>query len=139
MAEYNKPIPSIDPYVSKPFWDGAKEGKLMLPRCCSCNKCHWYPRIICPFCYSSSIEWIEGSGEGYIHTFAVQNREFGGWADETPYVLAYIDVKEGGRHATVLRGVDAENPESIKIGAKVKVEFEQADEDTYVPYWRVVD
>ena len=30
MAEYNKPIPSIDPYVSKPFWDGAKEGKLML-------------------------------------------------------------------------------------------------------------
>ena len=47
MAEYNKPIPSIDPYVSKPFWDGAKEGKQKLPRCCSCNKCHWYPRIIC--------------------------------------------------------------------------------------------
>ena len=40
---------------------------------------------------------------------------------------------------TALRGVDAENPESIKIGARVKIEFDQADEDTFVPYWRVVD
>ena len=71
MAEYNKPIPSIDPYVNKPFWDGAKEGKLMLPRCVTCNKVHWYPRTLCPLCHSSNIEWIEGSGEGYIHTFAV--------------------------------------------------------------------
>ena len=28
MADYNKPIPSPDPYVTQPFWDGAKEGKL---------------------------------------------------------------------------------------------------------------
>jgi hypothetical protein len=35
--------------------------------------------------------------------------------------------------------VDAENPESIQIGAKVKIEFDQADDEIYVPYWRVVD
>ena len=29
---YNKPIPEPDP-LSQPFWDGAKRGKLMLPRC----------------------------------------------------------------------------------------------------------
>jgi hypothetical protein len=40
---------------------------------------------------------------------------------------------------TVLRGVDAENPETIRIGAKVVVEFEQASDDVHIPFWRMVD
>lgn len=40
---------------------------------------------------------------------------------------------------TVLRGVDPQKPEDIKIGARVKVEFEQANEDTYIPFWRVIE
>lgn len=137
MADYNKPIPEPDP-VTQPFWDGAKEGKLMLPRCTDCNRVHWYPRIICPHCHSMNIEWFEASGEGRIHTFAVQHRAMGGWSDETPFVTAYIDLNEGDRMVTVLRGVDAENPDSIEIGAKVKVEFEEAREDVHIAFWRVV-
>ncbi len=138
MADYNKPIPEPDP-VTQPFWDGAKEGKLMLPRCTSCNTVHWYPRLICPHCHATDIEWIEASGEGRIHTYAVQHRAFGGWADEVPYVTAFIDLNEGDRMQTVLRGVDPAKPEDIKIGAKVKVEFEAANDDTHIPFWRVVE
>ena len=72
MADYNKPIPSPDPYVTQPFWDGAKEGKLMLPRCTSCNRVHWYPRILCPHCHSSSIEWFE-AGERRTSTVSGVN------------------------------------------------------------------
>lgn len=111
----------------------------MLPRCTSCNRVHWYPRLICPFCHANDIEWIEGSGEGQIHTFAVQHRAFGGWREEVPYVTAYIDLKEGDRMVSVLRGVDPEKPEEIKIGAEVKVEFEAANEDSHIPFWRVVE
>lgn len=138
MPDYKKPIPEPDPYVTQPFWDGAKAGKLMLPRCTDCNKTHFYPRVICPHCQGSNIEWIEASGEGTIHTFAVQQRAFGGWAEEVPFVTAYIDMKEGSRMLTVLRGVNAEQPESIKIGTPVKVEFEQASDDISIPFWRVV-
>ena len=137
MAEYNKPIPDPDP-MSKPFFDGAKEGKLMLPRCTTCNKVHFYPRMLCPYCHSSQIEWMEASGVGYIHTYAVQHRAFGGWADEAPFVTAYIDLAEGDRIFTVLRGVDPEKPEEIEIGAKVQVEFDEANEDVSIPFWRVV-
>ncbi len=137
MAEYNKPIPDPDP-ISNPFFDGAKEGKLMLPRCTTCNKVHFYPRMLCPYCHSSQIEWMEASGVGYIHTYAVQHRAFGGWADEAPFVTAYIDLAEGDRIFTVLRGVDPEKPEEIEIGAKVQVEFEEANEDVSIPFWRVV-
>jgi uncharacterized protein len=139
LADYKKPIPSPDPYVTKPFWDGAKEGKLMLPRCTSCSRVHFYPRMICPHCHSSSIEWIEASGEGYLYTFAVQHRAFGGWADEAPFVTAYIDLKEGDRMLTVLRGVDPEKPEAIKIGSKCKIEFEQASDEVSIPFWRIAE
>ncbi|MCK9485438.1 MAG: Zn-ribbon domain-containing OB-fold protein [Dehalococcoidia bacterium] len=138
MADYKKPIPDPDPYTTGPFWDGAKQGKLFLPRCTDCNRAHFYPRIICPFCHSTAIEWFEASGEGWIHTFAVQHRAFGGWADEVPFVTAYIDLKEGDRMFTVLRGVDGNKPEEIKVGAPVKVEFEAATEDVHIPFWRVV-
>lgn len=137
MAEYTKPIPDPDP-TTQIFFDGANEGKLMLPRCTTCNKVHFYPRILCPYCHSSQIEWFEASGEGFIHTYAVQHRAFGGWADDVPFVTAYIDLAEGDRIFTVLRGVDPEKPEEIEIGAKVRVEFEQATDDIAIPFWRVV-
>lgn len=134
---YNKPIPTPSP-LTEPFWAGTRESKLMLPRCNSCRRVHWYPRHICPYCHGDDIEWIEGSGNGRVHTFAVQYRAFGGWAEEVPYVTAYIDLDEGDRMLTVLRGVDAEHPENIRIGARVKVEFEAANDEIHIPFWRVV-
>ena len=89
-----------------------------------------------------ALEWIEGSGEGTIYTYAVQHRAFGGWAEEVPFVTAYIDLDEGDRMVTVLRGVDPNKPESIQIGAKVKVEFDDYSsldkgDGIFVPYFRV--
>ena len=135
---YTKPIPDPDP-VSQPFFDAAREGRFVLPRCTACNRVHWYPRLICPHCHSQEIEWFEASGEGRVHTFAVQHRAFGGWADETPFVTAYIDLNEGDRMFTVLRGVDATKPETIAIGARVRVEFEPATDEVHIPFWRVVE
>ena len=54
-------------------------------------------------------------------------------------VTAFIDLNEGDRMQTVLRGVDPAKPEDIKIGAKVKVEFDAANDDTHIPFWRVVE
>lgn len=136
---YNKAIPDPSPQMM-PFWEGAKAGKLMLPRCMNCNRVHWYPRYICPHCHSTELEWVEGSGEGRLHTFAVQYRTFDqGWQAEAPFVTAYIDLNEGDRMATVLRGVDPKKPEEIKIGSKVRVEFEAANDDVHIPFWRVVE
>ena len=135
---YNKPIPTPTT-LTKPFWDGASAGVLMLQRCADCGKVHFYPRHLCPYCHSSALEWFQASGEGHIHTYAVQHRGFGGYAQEVPYVTAFIDLNEGDRMLTVLRGVDASKPESIKIGAKVRVEFEEASDDIHIPFFRVVE
>ena len=59
---YDKPMPEPGEHTGV-FWEGAKAGKLMLPRCADCSRVHWYPRLICPYCHSMNIEWIEGSGQ----------------------------------------------------------------------------
>ena len=74
-----------------------------------------------------------------LHTYAVQHLAFGPWAEEAPYVTAYIDLKEGDRMLSVLRGVDPQKPEEIKIGSKVVVEFEEASDEMSLPFWRVVE
>ena len=135
---YTRPIPDPDTLTAGPFWRGASEGRLMLPRCLQCSRAHFYPRAICPHCHSREIEWFEASGEGTVHTFAVQQRGLGGWNDETPFVTAFIDLREGVRMMTVLRGVDAGDPASIAIGAPVRVEFERAAEGVSIAFWRVV-
>lgn len=138
MPDYNKPIPDPEQYITKPFWDGALQGKLMLPRCTKCGRAHFYPRAICPFCHSRELDWVEASGYGYVHTFAVQHRAFGGWAEEVPFVTAYIDLQEGDRIMTVLRGVDATQPDLAWIGRKVQVEFEHVSDEVGIPFWRLV-
>ncbi|MBT4513025.1 MAG: hypothetical protein HOC20_12570 [Chloroflexi bacterium] len=42
---------------STPFWDGVKEGKLLLQKCKSCGSFLSPPRPMCPNCQSIDQEW----------------------------------------------------------------------------------
>ena len=61
--EYKKPIP-VPSDESRPYWDGLREQKLMLPRCRACRRAFLYPRVLCPFCHGPDIEWVQASGRG---------------------------------------------------------------------------
>ena len=61
-AAYNKalPLPSPD---SVPFWDGAREHKLLIQKCRDCAA-HWHPpSTICPGCGARDDDWVESSGK----------------------------------------------------------------------------
>lgn len=137
MLDVGSTFPFPDPFVAAPYWEGGRQGRLMLPRCTACSRPHFYPRSICPHCGSGSIEWFQASGEGYLYTFAVQHRGVGGW--KPPYVTAFIDLKEGDRVLTVLRGVDPLKPEEIRIGSLCRIEWEEVSADVFLPFWRVID
>ena len=52
MTETKKyPAPVTNP-ETKPFWDAAALGKFMIKRCTACGEAHYFPRSICPFCFS---------------------------------------------------------------------------------------
>ena len=64
MTEAKKyPAPQGNPETA-PFWEAAKQGKFLIKRCTACGEPHYFPRAICPFCFSDATVWEESSGEG---------------------------------------------------------------------------
>jgi uncharacterized OB-fold protein len=110
--------PALNP-GDQPYFDAAKEGKLMLKKCNACGEHHHYPRALCPFCFSEKVEWVQAKGTGEIYTYSVTRR--GG---PTPYCIAYVTLDEGVRMMTNIVDCDLD---SIKVGQKVQVAFKQTE------------
>ena len=123
MAERTIPAPPMTPEV-QPFFDAAKQGKLLVKRCTACNEFHHYPRAICPFCGSDRTEWKEASGRGVIYSWSVLRRA------NPPYALAYVTLAEGPTMMTNIVDCDLDK---IRIGQNVKVVFKPTDGGPPVP------
>lgn len=131
MAEKrSKPIPL--PYQdTQPYWDAAKENRLILQRCLDCGKLQFYPRGVCSHCLGSQLEWIDSSGRGKVHTFTVSYRApHPGFADDLPFVLAIIELEEGVR---MMSNIVACEHKDVRIDMPVKVVFEQLTPDIVLP------
>ena len=103
---------------SKPFFQGADAGKLMVRRCTSCKKTHYYPRELCPFCFGAC-EWHEASGKAKIYTFSVMERA------NPPYAIGYVTLEEGPSVLTNFVDCDFK---ALKIGQDVKVTFVKTED-----------
>lgn len=116
-------LPSFPPPFNPeaaPFWAGAAEGRLVLPRCDACGHHIWYPRSWCPVCGSESVTWTEVSGRGTVYAVTVLRKSMGPWADATPYAAAYVELAEGPR---LLANVVTDDPAAVRIGDEVTATF----------------
>ena len=125
-----KPLPRVNA-TTKPYWDGARDGKLLLQRCTACRATIHYPRPWCPQCWSTELEWFEATGEGRVVTYTVVHQApFESYKANAPYVLAVIRLEEGPQMmANVLR-VD---PKRMRIDLPVRVVFEERGDGFRVP------
>jgi uncharacterized OB-fold protein len=108
------PVPAQS-LESKPFWDAAAQGRFLIKRCTACNQPHWYPRNLCPFCFSSDTVWRESPGEGVIYTFSVMRRN-----TPVPYAIGYVTLDEGVSLMTNFVDCDLD---ALKIGQRVKLKW----------------
>jgi uncharacterized OB-fold protein len=122
MAErkISAPIPNPE---TVPFWDAAAKGQLLLRKCKACGEVHYYPRSLCPFCFSET-DWLPASGKGAIYSYSVMRR-----APE-PYAIAYVALEEGPKMLTNIVGCSLDD---IRIGQAVKVVFTPSDGGPPVP------
>ncbi len=108
------------------FWQAAKEGRFLVAHCTECDRAHYYPREICPFCRSDAVEMIPASGRGTIYSLSVSERP------DHRRAVAYVTLEEGPTMMT--RIIDA--PDTLAIGDAVTVAFEEHPDGLSVPVFR---
>lgn len=118
----------VRPFTVASFNQYLAEGKLMASHCVDCGNLHLPPRAICPHCHSTNLEWVETSGKGklagftvvYIApTFMVEQ----GYGRDRPYVSGIVELEEGVKISARITGFDANQPETIQVGAPLVVDF----------------
>ena len=129
MQEYGKPLPEVTP-DNQPFWDACKKGELSLPKCVDCGHLR-LPGPICPQCLSMTAEWTRLSGRGRLYTWTtIHQRYHAGFAGETPYNVAMVELDEGPRLIASI--VDCGN-DDLAIGMSVEVVFDAVTEEVTLP------
>ncbi len=97
MEAVSKPVPQ-DVELSRPYWQAAARGELVLQRCADCGKIRHYPRLLCDACYSRRSDYVAASGLGRRHSWTITcpvlHKAF---AAEVPYALVTVDLAEGVR------------------------------------------
>ncbi|SFS10775.1 Zn-ribbon domain-containing OB-fold protein [Sphingomonas jatrophae] len=130
---YAKPLPVPDP-ESTPFWDGMREGRLMLQRCGADGPWLFPPVTFCPGSLDRP-EWAEASGRGSVFSWIVVRhpvpRDI--YAGEVPYVVAIVELAEGCRMTGNI--VDCA-PEDVTAGMAVEILFNRVTEAITLPAFR---
>jgi uncharacterized OB-fold protein len=108
-----------------PYFEAAKEGRLMVGKCNDCGEYHFYPRVLCPHCNSDKTEAVAARGTGVIYSHSTMRRGV-----PAPYTIAYVTLDEGVSMMTNIVDCD---PGALKIGDKVRLVFRNAEDGTSVP------
>jgi uncharacterized OB-fold protein len=116
------------------FWEGLKEGKLLIQRCKSCGDLHHPPGPVCPKCHSFDWDTVQASGKGTVYSFVVMHYPEVPPFDH-PNPIGLVELQEGVRLIAQLVGV---KPGEVKIGQKVQVEFNTFDGDLTLAQFRPV-
>jgi len=115
-------IPPAATEETAPFWDAAKEGRLLVERCSDCGAETFPPRGICRSCRSRNVGFGEVAGRGEVYSLTVNHQR---WLPglEVPYAVVLVEFPghPGVRVAGRLRGCP---PEEAAIGMAVEIGFE---------------
>lgn len=127
------PAPPMTPW-SAPYWDAARQGRLIIQRCNSCGQHVFYPRQVCPFCFENALDWVEASGRGEVYTFSVVlNNAPSAFVDQMPYVIAVVLLEEGVRLMSNIVDCD---PDQVHCGMAVEVAFRAISDNVTLPVFR---
>lgn len=129
MSEARVTEPDWNPEIA-PFRAAAERGQLLLKACLGCGGVHYYPRSICPFCFSDQTEWRESKGLGTVYSFSIQRRV------PQEYVIAYVTLDEGPTMMTRL--VELQAPEHAFIGQRVEIVFLRSENGDALPVFRPI-
>ncbi len=101
------------------FYAHLARGTLHLQRCEACARWRHPPRIQCGACGSASWQWQPVSGSGSIYSWTITHQALAPpFADDLPYAVVVVELDEGPRLVTAVRGIA---PEALRLDLRVEV------------------
>jgi hypothetical protein len=132
-----KPVPVIDE-LTRPFWEAARERRLVVQQCGACGYYNHPPRSFCDSCLSQQLAYAPVSGRGKIYTFTVMHqRDVAGFEEESPFVNIVVELEEQQR-LLMVSTLEQEASEPVRIAAPVEVFFENRGGNLVVPQFRLI-
>jgi hypothetical protein len=132
MANASRPLPQPTPETQH-FWDGCKQGELLLQRCRDCSTVYFPPRPFCPSCSSRSVEAFKASGRGRLYSYIINNRPHPAWSE--PYAIAAVKLDEGPVLMSNIVGCP-QTPEALVLDMPLEVTFEKQSDEITLPLFK---
>lgn len=121
----DRPLPRATP-ETREFWDGVGRHQLLLQRCDDCRLPYFPPQPTCPRCAGATMTSFAASGVGRVYSAITSHLAPPGFSP--PYVLAVIELDEGPRLLSLIRGIDPD--EDVALDTPVEVVFEEVGDTT---------
>tara|TARA_B000000460_G_scaffold212951_1_gene161255 strand:- start:44 stop:460 length:417 start_codon:yes stop_codon:yes gene_type:complete len=127
-SAYDKPIPiPSNEVLTKPFWEATKRGELIIPYCNSCSTLFFYPREVCPNCFSKDLGWKKMSGKGHVYTYThVRQAVHPSFQSANGHIYAIVQLDEGPK---IPSGISGCEPKEVYVDMPVSVVFDDITED----------
>jgi uncharacterized OB-fold protein len=110
-----------------------EQGKVMATRCKKCGTNYFPPKMDCPSCLGSDVEWFEIKGNGKLITYTIVQYGPSGFENDAPYTLGILDFGDGlhvfGRLSKNIKESDIKAGMALKVvpiklpGDRVSYEF----------------
>lgn len=125
---------------TEPFWDAARDDRLVVPQCASCGTFRLPPSAFCFNCRSREVEWVQLPGTGTIYSFTIVRHPLHpDLAAICPYVSGVVELDgTQGAGARMLVNIVECDPETVKIGDAVEIVWEHVNEEMSTPRFRPV-
>jgi len=126
------PLPDLDDPIMRPFWEGARAGKLMQQRDRVTGVVHWPPK---PLYWKGGnrLEWFEASGRGQVYSYVVGYEPFlPAFRHLLPHIMVLVQLEEGPRlvgHMVNCR------PDRMAFGMQLRVVFKRLTDLVTLPVW----
>ena len=115
------------------FFDGVREGRLVVQRCEACGALAVPPKAVCPSC--ENVRWGRATlgGDGEITSYTVIRVPPARFAAEAPYVIAVARMTEG---VSLLGRLTGAPIDAVHVGMPVRFAAPPAGVDPPVIFFR---
>lgn len=132
MVHGRRALPELTELTAS-HWTSGAAGRLLVQRCLRCRRWSFPPVPSCRYCGGEGLEFEPVAGKGVLTTWTTVPRAA---RPEGPESIGVVDLEEG---VTLLLGLVDADPDRLRVGAPVRLVFEQWGGRIWLPLAEIED